>query len=160
MSIPKLTMLDDDTFANLVLKCGKHISRITYKKRDEDLHPLVLYKLSYYISRYCFNITNLDLSAIIIYPKEIKILAENCKNIEMLVFKLHMKYNYEKSLTMLFKENKNLEDITLYNMQYIYRSLMKLPVHKIKAITLNCNFDVKNILYRVSIIQFFFILFS
>jgi len=81
MGVPALEMIDKNTFEKFILKCGKYISRIIYKINGYKLHQLVRCKLPSYISTYCFNVTSLDMTQPIFYPKEIGILAQNCKQI-------------------------------------------------------------------------------
>jgi len=127
-------------FEKALSKCGTHISRIIYKRRDELLYEsfccnITLHLLPY-ISTYCFNVTSLDLTAA--QPSRSDIIRlSHCKKIKQLSLKL-INPQFENELTMLFEENKDLEDIALYG-DRLCPSVMKLPEHKMKAITLECN---------------------
>jgi len=152
IGFPKLDMIEENALEKLLQKCGKYISRIVYNDKYElDLSQC---RLTRCISMYCFNITSLDLTASIFIPSDIEILAENCKMIKELKLRF-CSVDYERELSKLFEENKNLEDIALYNMEYVCPSLMKLPEHKIKAFTLVCKSDIRHIFPLVSIVQFF-----
>jgi len=154
MGISELDMIDDYVLEKVLQKCGKYLSQIIYN----DIYKLrqcIEYKLVGYIATYCSNLTSLHLTASHFIPLEIEILAKNCKMIKELQLTLNHQYMYEDELTKLFEQNKNLETLALYNMDYICPSLMQLPEHKMKVITLKCMFDFKDILQSVSIIQFF-----
>jgi len=145
--VPTYDMIKNDVLRTFMSKCGQHISRIIYK--DHLFHSTINNKLLDYISTYCLNVTSLNLIGLEILPYEIRILAHNCKKIKKLSLQLYPKYEYERELTMLFEENKNLDDITLYQAS-LCRSLLKLPEHKMKAIKLVCNQLPDNIFSSVS----------
>jgi len=144
--------LDEDAFERYISKCGKYISRIIYEEKYPELHLSVKAELPRYIFTYCFNITKLDLTALNFFPQQVKILSENFKKIKELKLKLHIEYTYEEQLTKLFEVNKNLEVLELHDMHHICPSLMKLPQHKMKAITLASIYIVHDVFYSVSII--------
>jgi len=153
-------MIHTKAFEKALSKCGKHISRIIYKGDPSNYEPLcwnIIYDLLNYIATYCFNVTSLDLSAAHMFPSELMTLAQKCKKIKQLCL-LISAYSYEDGLTVLFEENKDLEDITLYTKKIsIVTSLMRLPEHKMKAITLKCDLNAAitidpRILSSVSII--------
>jgi len=157
--VPALDKLDRNAFKNLISKCGKYISRIIYEERNQKLHIPANIALPSYIAKYCFNVTSLNYTASYLFPRDIELLAENCNKIKELKLKLHTQCIYQSQLTKLFEVNKNLEYITLYELGYMCPSLMKLPEHKIKAITfeqLQFYRIENNILFSVCILLFFF----
>jgi len=160
MGVPTLDMIYRCELDNLLSRCGKYITQIIYKKGNEELHQSVINELPFYITTYCYNIINLDLTASVFDPWALEVLAENCRKIKKLRFKVSLIHNYEEELTKLFEVNEELEDIALYRLQSVCRSLTKLPEHKMKAITLACFKFGNDIFSSVSIIQFSFILFS
>jgi len=154
MGVPALHSIDQNAIEKLMSKCGKHISQIIYKSGNQKLRSSVVRELPSYIATYCFNVTSLDLTASIIYPREIEILSQKCNKIKKIGLLLSSIYGYEDELTKLFEVNKDLEDITLYKL--LCPSLMKLPEQKVKAITLEYCLDFPLHLFSsVSIIQFF-----
>jgi len=160
IGVPKLDMIDDNTFRKVLSKCGRYITQIIYKKGNQEFHASILYVLPFHITTHCLNVTSLDITASVIIPQGIKILAENCKKLKQLRLQLCILYDYEDEFPKLFEQNKNLENIVLYDMGFLYPSLKKLPEHKMKAITLECIHMGNDIFSSVSTIRFFFILFS
>jgi len=159
MGVPALDMIHEYDFEKLISKCGKYICRIIYKERNQQLYFSLIRKLPSYIATYCFNVTSLDLTASIVLPREVEILAENCKKIKELRLRLHWGVLYEEQLTKLFEVNKNLEDIALYNREFLCPSLMKLPEHKMKAIKLESDIYFSNNIFSSVSIEFFLYLF-
>jgi len=156
MGISALETINEKAFEKLISKCEKYISRIIYRDDYYILQSCARYKLIGYISTHFFNITSLNLTALTISPEDVNILAEHCKKLKILSLTLYLQCAYEEQLTKLFEVNKNLENIALYNMEYVCHSLMKLPEHKMKAITIDCFYDIEdNILSSVSMLQFF-----
>jgi len=134
LGFPTIYKVNEIMFRNILLKYGQYIHEIIYK--GHKLQPNIDYRLTDYISMYCFNVKNLNLTASRLHPSQIKILAEKCKNIEKLSLYLCSVCQFEDELTMLFEENKNLKDISLCR-EILCPSLLKLPEHKMRAIKLN-----------------------
>jgi len=157
MGVPTLDMIYKCEVDELLSRCGTYINQIIYKKGNQKLHHSVECVLPFYITVYCFNVTSLELTASAFDPCALEILADNCKKIKKLSLRLCWQHEYEEQLTKLFEENKNLEDIELYDLRLLCPSLKKLPEHKMKAITLEV-FKIRNDIFSsVSTIQFFFI---
>jgi hypothetical protein len=153
---PAPDQTDEGVLHKIMLKWGKYISRIFYTAEYPKLFSYFENRLPRYISTYCFNITNLDLTALFLFPRDIEIIAENCKKIKRLRLKLYLVSKYYNELVKLFEENKDLEDIGIYRMNFLCRSLMKLPEQKMKTIMLDCyTYFGNKIFSQVSIIKFF-----
>jgi len=160
IGVPRLDMINIKAFLNVLSKYGRYITQIIYKKGNQEFHASILYVLPFHITIHCLNVTSLEFTASIINPWGIEVLAENCKKLKQLRLKLCIVYDYKDELTKLFEENKNLENIVLYDMGFLCPSLKKLPEHKMKAITVQCIHMGNDIFSSVSTIRFFFILFS
>jgi len=145
-------MIDDEVLKQILLKCGRYISRIIHTPGNEKLINLDSTKLPEYISEYCYNVTCLELSSW--YPWNIATLAKNCKKIKALRLLLQLQYPYKKELKKLFEVNKDLERIVLFGC-FITSSLTKLPANKMKTIKLADFNENPNKLRPVNMTQFF-----
>jgi len=145
-------MITKSAFDEVISKCSRYISQISYTRGNQELHQSVINELPFYITTYCSNITSLDLTASTIEPWGLVVLAEKCKKIKKLSIKLSLLHKYEEELTNLFEVNEELEDIALYELQSVCPSLKQLPEHKMKAITLACFEFGNDIFSSVSII--------
>jgi len=153
---PIANKIDEALFRKIILKCGKYISQISYTAEYPKLVIHFEKRLPNYISKYCPNVTNLDLSGILLFPRDVEIIAENCRKIKRLRLKLYLISSYHYELTKLFENNKDLEDIGIEKMSFLCRSLTKLPEHKMKTIMLECYIHFENELFsQVSIIKIF-----
>jgi len=152
---PPLYKTDEVVFHKIMSKWSKYISRVCYAAKPGKDVPYFENRLSDYISKYCFNVTNLDLTALRLFPRDIKIIAKNCKKLKRLKLNLNFIIQLDNELAQLFKENKNLEDIEINGIKALCRSLLKLPVQKMKTMILHCERLENEIFSQVSIIKFF-----
>jgi len=158
---PPIERLDEVEFRNIMLKWGKYISQIFYTTDHPKLLSFFENKLPHYISTYCFNVTNLDLTASFLFPPDVDIIAENCRKIKRLRLKVYLISSYYNEFIKLFENNKDLEDIGIQRMNHLCQSLTKLPEHKMKTIMLECYSRFENeLLSDVSIINFFSLSYS
>jgi len=156
MGSPGLDMIPESEFCNLMSKWGKYIIQINYKRGYKKLRSPFENKLAHYISKYCSNVRDLDLTEARFFPQHIETLTKDCKQIKKLGLQCFSINNCEKELSKLFEANEKLEDITLYRLNHLCPSLLKLPKQNIKAIKLDCQKSVSNDMFsKVSIIKFF-----
>jgi len=72
MGVPTFDRIDEKAFEKLISKCGKNFSRLIYEQKNQELLSSVVRKLPSHIATYCFNITSLDLTVSIFYPREMR----------------------------------------------------------------------------------------